>query len=337
MKPHPLLVLGLAAFAAGSVAMAKPKPAPVAALGEPTDADFRPADPQNTLVIQTNKGQIIVELQPLAAPNTVARVLQLARQGVYDGRSFFRVIDNFMDQTGDPLDSGVGASSLPNVGPEFNFKRGADTPFVMLAKQGGQEQGFIGSLPVISQTMDLALLTLDHKVQAWGSYCPGVLGFARSEDPNSGNSQFFLMRTDGQTGDHGTHALDQKYTAFGRVIAGQDVVDAIKTGEPVAAPQDRMLVVKVLADLPDAQRPKVRVIDAASAWMKAEVAQEQADNPGEFTVCDVRTPVRLEAAAQPIPIPPPSPPPVQPAGPPAPAGTAGTPAAAPPPASGSQP
>jgi peptidylprolyl isomerase len=204
-----------------------------------------------------------------------------------------------MDQTGDPLDNGTGTSSLANLGPEFNFRRGSDTPLVVVSKQGGQESGFMGSFPVVSQTMDLALLTVDHKVQAWGVYCPGVLGFARGDDPSSGNSQFFLMRTNSQTGDHGTHALDQKYTAFGRVIAGQDVVDAIKTGEPVDQPQDKMLKVQVLADIPDASRPRIRVIDPASAWMKAEVAQEEAANPGEFTVCDVRVPVRLDPAAAP--------------------------------------
>ena len=53
------------------------------------------------------------------------------------------------------------------------------------------EEGFVGSLPVLSQSMDLGLLTVDHKVQAWGLYCPGVGGMARSDDPDSANSQFF--------------------------------------------------------------------------------------------------------------------------------------------------
>ncbi|MGH6958498.1 MAG: peptidylprolyl isomerase, partial [Caulobacteraceae bacterium] len=220
----------------------------------------------------------------------------LARSGFYDGRAFFRVIANFMDQTGDPLDSGLGASSLPNVPPEFTFKRGPSTPIAVMDKANGLEEGFLGSLPVVSQTMDLALLTVDHKVDAWGTYCPGVLGMARSDDPGSGNSQFFITRTNAAVPDGSNTALDKRYTAFGRVIAGQDVVDAIKTGEPVPAPQDKMLSVKVVADMPLAARPKVRIVDASSAWAKAEVAREQAELAAQgdvFTICDVKLPVEV--------------------------------------------
>ena len=271
MKTAPLaagLLFGAALITVGA-AVAKPKPKPPpppAAPAAPTDADMRTPDPQNLLIIETSKGRVLVELNDLAAPAAVARVRELTRQGVYNGRSFFRVIDNFMDQTGDPLDSGVGQSSLPNLPPEFTFKRGADTPFAFVDRQGGMEEGVVGSLPVVSQTMDLGLLTADHKVQAWGVFCAGVLGIARSDDPGSGNSQFFLMRTNANAADHATHALDRIYTPFGRVIAGQDVVDAIKVGEPVEAPQDKMLSVKVVADLPQDQRPKVRIVDANSAW-----------------------------------------------------------------------
>ena len=240
-------LLALAAAAAD----AKPKPpAAPAAPPPPTDADWRTPDPQDILVIDTSKGRIIVEMNDSAAPLSVARVRDLAHSGFYDGRAFFRVIDNFMDQTGDPLDSGLGASPQPNLKAEFTFKRGADTPFVLAAKTGGLEEGFLGSLPVLSQTMDLGLLTADHKVQAWGVYCPGVMGMARADDPDSGNSQFFFMRTNVTSADHGSHALDKQYTAWGRAIAGQDVIDQIKTGEPVVAPQDRMTTVKVLADIP---------------------------------------------------------------------------------------
>jgi peptidylprolyl isomerase len=292
MKHDRAVALALALLAAGSVAGAKPKPAPAAPPpGPPTDADMRTPDPQDLLVIETTKGRVLVELNDLAAPVASARVRELARKGVYDGRAFFRVIDNFMDQTGDPLDSGLGASSLPNIQPEFTFRRGSDTPVVILDKSAAQEQGFAGSLPIVSQTMDLGLLTVDHKVQAWGTYCPGVLGIARSDDPASGNSQFFITRTNAQSIDHANHGLDRQYTAFGRVVAGQDVIDAIKTGEPVAAPQDKMLSVKVVADMPEASRPKVRIVDAASAWTKAEVAREKADKGADFSVCDVNLPV----------------------------------------------
>jgi peptidylprolyl isomerase len=264
------------------------------AAAPPTDADWRAPDPQNVLVIDTTQGRIIVELAPAAAPDTVAQVVKLARAGVYDGRAFFRVIDNFMDQTGDPLDSGVGGSSLPNLKAEFDFRRGPETSFVLAGRRGSLEQGFIGSLPVESQPGDLGLLTADHHVQAWGAYCPGVIGMARAEEPDSGNSQFFLMRDNAEASDKATHSLDHKYTAFGRALVGQDVIDKIKTGEPVPAPQDKMLGVKVLADLPEASRPKIRVIDPAGAWFKAEIARLRAKHGSDFSVCQIELPVEVE-------------------------------------------
>jgi peptidylprolyl isomerase len=294
MKLAPIATLCLAALAAGPVFAAKPAPAP-AAVASPADADMRTPDPKDLLVIETTKGRILVELNDIAAPSSTDRVRTLARQGVYNGRAFFRVLDNFMDQTGDPLDSGAGASSLPNLQPEFTFKRGTDTPFALVFKTNGIEEGFVGSFPVISQTMDLGLLTADHRVQAWGTYCAGVLGLARADDPASANSQFFLMRTNANAADHGSHALDKHYTAFGVVLAGQDVVDAIKVGEPVEAPQDKMISVKVLADMPEATRPKVRVVDPASPWAKAAISRAMAaSDPLDFSVCDVKLPVEVK-------------------------------------------
>jgi peptidylprolyl isomerase len=117
---------------------------------------------------------------------------------------------------------------------------------------------------------------------------------ARGDDLASANSQFFILRTNANSADHANHALDKQYTAFGKVIAGQDVVDAIKTGEPVAQPQDKMLSVKVLADMPEATRPKVRIVDAASPWAKAYIARQQAALAPDFTVCSVNLPVEVK-------------------------------------------
>jgi peptidylprolyl isomerase len=102
------------------------------------------------------------------------------------------------------------------------------------------------------------------------------------------------MRNNMGEPDHGTHQLDKKYTAFGRALVGQDVVDQIKTGEPVAAPQDKMLTVKLLADLPEAERPKIRVIDAASAWFKADIERQRAKAGSDFNLCRAELPVEVK-------------------------------------------
>jgi peptidylprolyl isomerase len=279
----------LAALAATAQAAPRHKPKSAAAAPEairaaqPAAADWRTPDPNDVLVIDTNKGRIFVEMIPEVAPQTVARVRELAHAGFYDGQKFFRVIDKFMDQTGDPQNNGTGGSDKPNVPAEFTFRRGADTPFVLAADQSVAEIGFIKSLPVMTQSMMLAPMTKDQKVTGWALYCPGVAGFARDESPDSGNSQFFLMRD-------GYPSLEKRYTAWGRVIAGEEVVRAIKVGEPVAEPMDRMEHVHVLADLPEAQRPKVRVIDPKGSWFKATVERMRRAKGADFSACDINIP-----------------------------------------------
>ena len=289
-----IFLFAACAAAAAVAASAAPRPkAPVApqaapaASAAPGPSDWRTPDPNNVLVIDTNKGRIIVEMTPEVAPLHVAQVRALAHENFYDGLRFFRVIDKFMDQTGDPQNNGQGGSSKPNIPAEFTFRRGSDLPFVLAADQTVAEIGFIRSLPVESQSMMLAAMTKDQKVTAWALYCQGVMGMARDENPDSGNSQFFLMR-------YPYPSLERKYTAWGRVISGQDVVRAIKTGEPVEDPQDRMERVRVLADLPEKDRPKVRVIDPQGPWFKAEIARVRAAKGADFTACDVDIPVEVK-------------------------------------------
>ncbi len=252
---------------------------------EPAAPDWRQVDPENALVIETTKGRIIVEMSPEAAPRHVAQIKALARQKVYDGLSFFRVIDWFMDQTGDPKNTGDGASSMPNLKAEFTFRRGPEAPFTPVATPMGADEGLIGALPVVSQSSALMKLTPDHQVSAWGTYCPGVAGMARDEDPDSANSQFFLMR-------QAYPSLDKRYTVWGKVLVGLDVVRAIAPGEPPPDP-DRMSTVRVLADLPQAGRPKVYVLDPRGPAFAKLLAKTRTARGADFSVCDLDLPVQV--------------------------------------------
>ena len=246
----------------------------------PTDAEWRTPDPDNLLVIDTNKGRIVVEMYPKIAPAHVAQIRTLARRHFYDGLTFFRVIDEFMDQTGDPKNTGEGGSDLPNLKGEFIFRRGADMPFVKGLSNNGVDLGFMDGMPIAGQTEALMTMTADGKVNAWAVYCPGVAAMARAGDPDSANSQFFLMR--------GTYpSLMQKYTAWGRVLTGQDVVNSIKTGEPVADPQDKMLTVRVASDMPAADRPKVQVQDTRGPAFRQALARSIADKQPTAAVCEL--------------------------------------------------
>ncbi|ATQ43437.1 peptidylprolyl isomerase [Caulobacter mirabilis] len=257
-----------------------------------TPSDWRTPDPENILVVETNKGRIIVEMEPNVAPAHVERYRTLARKGFYDGLEFFRVIEGFMDQTGDPQNNGTGGSDLPDLEAEFPFRRGASVPFVEAAKLPADnavpqatEVGFVGVVPVRSAPSMQMMISVDGKAPAWGLFCQGVMGAARSNNPNSANSQFFFMR--------GPYAsLDGQYTAWGRVISGQDVVVAIKTGEPVAPPRDVMKSVKVLADIPAAQRPKIQVMDTRGPAFKALIDKARGAD-GRVDPCAIEIPAKI--------------------------------------------
>ena len=256
-------------------------------------SDWRTPDPQNVLVIDTNQGRIIAELAPDLAPTHVDRIRTLTRQGFYDGLTFFRVIGDFMDQTGDPQNNGTGGSTLADLKPEFTFRRGPGG-FDKVASKGADDEvrsstdvGFIGVMPVRSSPEMQMMVTADGKAPAWGLFCPGVLGMARAATPDSANSQFFLMRD-------AKHDLDRNYTPFGRVIAGEEVVLKIKVGEPVPPPQDRMTKVRLLADIPEKERPKVQVMDANGSAFRALVEAQKAQKGGAFDICDVEIPAQIK-------------------------------------------
>jgi peptidylprolyl isomerase len=270
---------------AGSSTVAAPTapPAPMAAPEvQPTAADWLKLDPENVLVIDTTKGRIFVEMTPEIAPESVARIKQLTREHFYDGLKFHRVVDKFMAQTGDPLGTGEGGSKYPNVKAEFTFRRDAAVPFNAIASDGSFAAGFVGAAPIVTQSDALMDLTADHKVAAWARFCAGSAGMARAGDPNSANSQFYLMR---QT----YPSLDRSYTVWGRVVSGLSVVRALNVGEPVPNP-DLMTKVQILADMPAGQRPTVLVLDPKSAAFTALVEKTKLDKGSDFSVCDVEVP-----------------------------------------------
>ncbi|MGH6767906.1 MAG: peptidylprolyl isomerase [Xanthobacteraceae bacterium] len=151
------------------------------------------ADPENTLVLDTSRGRVVIGMRPDLAPGHVSRIKELVRQGFYDGTVFHRVIDGFMAQTGCPHGTGTGGSGQ-KLKAEFNSE-----PHVR-----------------------------------------GVVSMARAQDPNSGDSQFFICFDDATF-------LDGKYTVWGQVAEGMENVDKIKRGEPVVDP-DRIDSAHIAAD-----------------------------------------------------------------------------------------
>jgi len=150
-------------------------------------------DDDNTIILETTKGTVVIQMRPDLAPGHVARIKELVRDHFYDGIVFHRVIEGFMAQTGCPQGTGTGGSGR-KLKAEFNRE--------------------------------------PHR--------RGTVSMARAQNPDSGDSQFFICFGDAQF-------LDGQYTVWGQVTQGMENVDRIKRGEPVQNP-DRIISAKMAAD-----------------------------------------------------------------------------------------
>ena len=252
-----------------------------AAKAEP---DWRALDPQNTLVIDTSKGRIVVEMAPLLAPLAVERVKRLAREGVYDGLKFHRVIEGFVDQTGNPDNHDGGTSSYPDLPPEFSARLPADAPAMIAIRRSDAVEGFLGATPITGASAAEQALGTDHRWRVSGAYCAGVVGMGRQAAIDTANSEIFFMREPARR-------LDHDYAAWGRVVQGLEVVRAVAVGEPPADP-DRMLRVRVASDLPSQEQPRLEVVDPQGPMFRAQVARLRAREGAAFSICDVPIAVR---------------------------------------------
>ena len=245
---------------------------------------WRTVDPENLVIMETCKGQLVIELLPVAAPVHVNQFKNYVRAGLYDGTEFHRVIKGFMAQGGD-IEAPHGADKmLEPMQSEFFFRR--DPVEVALNTVGPEDTAddalYLG-FPMKTQPGFLAEMSKDGLVESWIPHCPGVLSTARTDDRNSGNAQFFLISEEGQH-------LDYKYTAKGRAIKGLDVVQSIKLGPtpdgfPIANP-DVVLTARMAADLPEAERPKAFVQRTDTAEWLARL--EEADSR-RTPICDLPT------------------------------------------------
>jgi len=155
------------------------------------------ADLENTLYLDVPAGRVVIELLPELAPNHVARIKELAREGFYDGLAFHRVIEGFMVQTGCPNGNGMGGSGK-KLKAEFSKER----------------------------------------------HVRGICSMARTNDPNSADSQFFIMLA-------ASPHLDRQYSVWGRALSGMEHIDAIKKGAPgsgTVSNPDHIVKMQVAAD-----------------------------------------------------------------------------------------
>jgi len=168
------------------------------------------ADPDNTMIITLKNGDVTIALRPDLAPKHVAQIKKLVREGAYDHVAFHRVIAGFMAQTGD-------------------------------VKYGNTKKGYNAQL-VGTGSSDLPDLPAEFSKEP---YVRGTVGMARSQNPNSANSQFFIMFAPAPS-------LERDYTVIGNVESGMELVDTIKKGDPAqngaVADPDSMVKVRIASD-----------------------------------------------------------------------------------------
>ncbi|MBE1301422.1 MAG: peptidylprolyl isomerase [Alteromonadaceae bacterium] len=196
--------------------------------------EFRPLNPENTLLLKTSEGDVVIELAPQFAPKHAAQIKSLVRKGAYNGKSFYRVIDGFVAQGGLGDDDTIKPPTL-KMEAEFSTEE--------LNYSLVQENDLFAPYTAFSDGFAMAMD--QEKKTAWLAHCPGTVALARGNDPDSGSADFYISI--GQA----PRYLDRIMTIFGRVVWGMDVVQRIKRAKPeeggmIKAVKDRTVINEAL-------------------------------------------------------------------------------------------
>lgn len=267
-----------------------PSPAEVVAASKPEE--WRALDPETTLYMDFPEGRVVIEMAPQFAPNHVANVKALSREGYFVGGAVTRVQDNFVTQWAQALDPPrppkIGVEKL---NAEFTLPRAAVADFVTLPDPDtyAAEVGWINGMTAARDATSV-----------WLTHCYGMVGVGRENDENSGGGTELYVIIG-----HSPRNLDRQLTMLGRVVQGMEIMSAFPRGTGDAgfyrtpAEYRRYADIKVAADLPPAQRTNLEVMRTDSAsfatlvnsrrWRKDDFYKQPV---GRIGLCNVTVPVR---------------------------------------------
>jgi peptidylprolyl isomerase len=230
-------------------------------LSAATQPTWRELNPENTVFVEMSEGLVVIELNPVFAPDTVKQFKQLAGDRFYDGLGFYRVIDGFVAQGGDGSDLGE-LSNVPLVDAEFEIDWDEEFSYMQVQSPDmfAPETGFIDGFAVARDP---------SRNKVWLTHCPGIVAMARNDDPDSSRTDFYIVI--GQA----PRYLDRNMNIFGRVVYGMDVVQQIKRG-PAAdngiiedeAESSRIRKMQLLSEIPEEDRLNVYVMDTSDKGFK---------------------------------------------------------------------
>ena len=257
-------------------------------------SDWRVLNPDNTLYLEMEKGRVVIELAPEFAPKNVANIKALVKEGYFDGLAMIRSHDNYVAQWGDPGEKRELKNAAKKVEGEFTVKYKKDAPFTRLPDVDGYA-------PQVGHVNSFAAAR-DPKTQStWLTHCYGAIGVARGNDTDSGNGSSLYAVTG-----HAPRNLDRNITVVGRVMHGIELLSSLPRGTGALGfyekPEERTPIksVRIVSDVPEAERIKLEVFRTDTANFKALV-EAQRNRGGDWykfaanhiELCNVPIPVRV--------------------------------------------
>lgn len=277
----------LTQWAAAEPAPAHPSPAEV--IETSAAEDWRRLDPEETLYIELERGRVVIALSTELAKAHVAQVKKLAREGFYDGLSFYRVIDGFVAQGGDPFEAREIKTAASAMKAEFDEKPSRSTAFNPLPDADGYAArvGFIDSLPAgMDKSQDAV----------WHLHCTGAFAFGRNNEKDSAATEFYITLQP-------QRYLDRNLTVFGRVVDGMEHVQALRRVAPPQSETDDLgetiVSMRIAADVDESERTDLEIMHSSTATFDAYVEARRNRpepffyfRPDHMDVCALPVPVR---------------------------------------------
>ena len=298
-----VLILGAAALPSGAAPSAAAAPAPKAlttaeVLAASAPSDWRSLDPPNTLYLELPAGRVIIELAPVFAPNHVANVTALAREGYFDGLAFMRSQDNYVVQWGDAQGKKPLQKAQRTLPAEFERPlRGLTLARITDPDSYAAVVGFLDGFPVAADP---------QTGRAWLVHCYGMVGAGRDNDVDSGGGTELYVVI-GQAPRH----LDRNVTLLGRVVRGMELLSVLPRGHGALGfyePSESGMPIRSLrlaADLPEGERTALEELRTDTATFAAYVEARRNRHEewfkvpaGRADVCNIPVPVRPAAAAR---------------------------------------
>lgn len=288
----PLVVVGTAT-AVHADTKPQPKPSMSDVLKASAPSDWRALDLENTLYLELATGRVVIEMAPMFAPNHVANIKALVREGYFDGLAIIRSQDNYVVQWGDPDGKRAIKAAQKQLPQEFTTTIAAGMPFARLpdADTYAPQVGFANGFPAARDP---------KTARAWLAHCYGMLGAGRDNDADSGGGAELYVVIG-----HAPRHLDRNVTLVGRVMKGMELLSTLPRGTGdlgfYEKPEQHVPIkaIRIAADVPAEQRSNLEALRTDTPTFRAVIGALRNRGgdwykvaAGRIELCNVPVPVR---------------------------------------------